>query len=185
MPFNNSQLMANLLHPSYTFHPRPQRLCTKEAKSRHCIFRRRDFNVLNTVASVNEILVVGLQRGESFTDVTFGTPVFLGQWPPHPQPGKGWASAICYHCCLLRRQWPIPPNLPRGWSQKSALHCRFAEMMFWKVEWLGTSSLSPLLWNSDTERPQSNKKVLLTCHVCTSSASESPLCHTPELWYLA
>ena len=111
-------------------------------------------------------------------------------YPPHPT----WESLGIYCCCcLLWRWWPIPSHptprggsfSPRGWSQKSALHCRFAEMMFWKVEWLRTSWLSPLLWNSDTERLQNNKKVLLTCCVHMLSARESPPCHTPELWYLA
>ena len=106
---------------------------------------------------------------------------------PPPPPGKAWASTVVAACCGDGGpSHPTPRGglfSSRGWSQKSALHCRFAEMMFWKVEWLRTSWLSPLLWNSDTERLQNNKKVLLTCRVHMLSARESPACHTPELWY--
>ena len=51
------------------------------------------------------------QRRESFTAVTFGTPVFLGQFPTLPTPpGKAWASTVVAACCGDGGlSHPIPP----------------------------------------------------------------------------
>ena len=88
------------------------------------------------------------QRGESFLDVTFGTPVILGQFPTlRPHPGKAWASTVVAACCGDGGpSHPTPRGgsfSPRGWSKKSALHCRFPETMFWKVEWLKRADSAP------------------------------------------
>lgn len=104
-------------------------------------------------------------RGESFTDVTFRTPVSLGKRP------FIWERlGVCHlpSACLT-----LPTGdssfSPRGWSQKWALHCR--KLM------VGNELTQPAaleLWH--WARAQNNKKVLLTCCIWTLSTNESLLC---------
>lgn len=85
------------------------------------------------------------QREESFpecciwnTCVPWGTATLHPGEPEHLL----FATILFFFLVELVTHPTLPPGdssfLPRGSSQKLALHCRFAEMMFWKVEWLGT-----------------------------------------------
>lgn len=74
------------------------------SKTQTHIFQRRGWKVLNSAASVNETE----SRGDSFPDVTFRIPVFLGMWP------STWERPRVCHLpslfLLLQRQWPTLPH---------------------------------------------------------------------------
>lgn len=69
-------------------------------KLRHPLFQGRDLKILNIAASVNEILVAGVNEEENpFQGVAFGTLVF--PWHSDSALGRAWAPAICHHSLLF------------------------------------------------------------------------------------